>query len=412
MRLAFLVGTFPALTKTFVLDQITGLLDRDHQIDIYSTRKGNFSKMHSEIKDYKLLERTYYLGITKIPRNKLLRILKASFFILINFRKNPLAILNALNFVKYGKRALSLELLYIILPFIGKKPYDIIHCHFGNIGTLGVLFKEIGAIEGKTVISFYGFDVSYYTKNNKKAYEQLLDKKIVVIALSEYMKKQLIDLGFNKNFIVIHPLGIHLEEFPFKERRLPKKRPLRILTVARLTEKKGLEYSIRAFAKVAKTYNIKYTIVGDGVLRPRIEKLITDLKMTDKIEIAGWKERTELKTIFEKSDIFVLPSVTAINGDQEGTPTVLLEAMSSGLPVISTYHAGIPEMIKDGKSGFLVPERNIEVLAKRILSLIEHPEIWQEFGSAGRKYVEENHDIEKLNDRLEKIYIKLIERNS
>jgi len=408
VRVAFLVGVFPDLTKTFILNQITGLLDRGHQVDIYATKKGHFKKTHPEIKDYKLLKRTYYLGASKIPRNKFIRILKAILLILKNFRTKPLVILNALNFFKYGKKALSLELLYIILPFIGKTPYDIIHCHFGNIGKLGFLFKEIGAIEGRIVISFYGFDVSSYAKNNKKTYKQLLDKRILFIALSKYMKKQLINLGFDNKSIVIHPLGIYPEEFVFKERQFPTKRPLRILTVARFTEKKGLEYSIRAFAKVAKIYNIKYIIVGNGSLRSEIEKLITDLKMTDKIEITGWEKRTEVKKTFDKSDIFVLTSVTATNGDQEGTPTVLLEAMSSGLPIISTYHAGIPELVQDGKSGFLVPERDVELLAKRMKYLIEHPEIWEKMGRAGRKYVEENYDIDKLNDRLEKIYIRLI----
>ena len=107
-------------------------------------------------------------------------------------------------------------------------------------------------------------------------------------------------------------------------------------------------------------------------------------------------------------DILLVPSVTAQDGDQEGTPAVLMEALAQGIPVISTYHSGIPELVQDGISGFLVPERDTNALAEKIIYLLEHQEIWAEMGKAGRKYVEENFDTNKLNDRLIKIYQQLL----
>ena len=104
----------------------------------------------------------------------------------------------------------------------------------------------------------------------------------------------------------------------------------------------------------------------------------------------------------------IAPSVTSAEGNQEGIPMVLMEALATGLPVIASSHSAIPELVQDGKSGFLVPERDVDSLAEKIKYLIEHPETWPEMGSTGRKFVEKNYDIEKLNDRLEKIYIKLI----
>ena len=104
-----------------------------------------------------------------------------------------------------------------------------------------------------------------------------------------------------------------------------------------------------------------------------------------------------------------LPSITASNGDQEGIPVVLMEAQATGLPIISTYHTGIPEVVIDGKSGFLVHEKDVDALAEKLEYLIKHPEIWPEMGRYGRKHVEEKYDIKKLNQQLVKIYQNLIE---
>jgi len=103
------------------------------------------------------------------------------------------------------------------------------------------------------------------------------------------------------------------------------------------------------------------------------------------------------------------PSITSQNGDQEGIPTTLMEAMACGLPVLSTFHSGIPELVQDGQSGFLVPERDVEALAEKLEHLLNHQECWSEMGLAGRKFVEANHDINKLNDRLVEIYEQLLE---
>lgn len=206
-------------------------------------------------------------------------------------------------------------------------------------------------------------------------------------------------------------LGIDPQNFIFRKRKSKPEDSIRILTVARLTEKTGLKYSTKAFAEVVKSNKgtvMEYIIAGDGPLRDELENLISDLQIQDKVILKGWKDRNEVRSFYDKSTIFMLAIVTAENGDQEGTPTVLLEDMSSGLPVISTFHAGIPEQVKNNKSGFLVPERDVNALAERLEYLIEHPKIWPEMGKEGRKFVEENYDINKLNKRLVEIYKQVV----
>lgn len=136
--------------------------------------------------------------------------------------------------------------------------------------------------------------------------------------------------------------------------------------------------------------------------------LITALNLERYVQLAGWRSQREVIKLMESSDIFLAPSVTALNGDQEGTPTVLIEALASGLPVVSTVHSGIPDVVKDGDSGFLVPERNWSALAERVQYLIQHPEVWDKMSRAGRAWVEEHHNIDQLNNRLVKLFENLL----
>lgn len=407
MRIAFIVGQFPSLSETFILNQITGLIDRGHEVDIYACRKSNDSKIHPDVRKYDLLSRTYYLQCP--PVNKVRRLIKAIGLIIANFQMKPMAILRSLNVFKYGKAALSFKLLYLISPFLDKKSYDIIHCHFGTIGNLGVLLKELGAIEGKVVTTFHGFDMSIYIrKHGCDVYETLFDKGALFLPISKNWSEKLVKMGFDEQKIVVHRMGIDINKFQFVKRE--KRSSIQLLTIARFVEKKGIEYGIRAVAWVLKKQpNIEYKIAGDGPLRSHLEHLIEELGVRSNVKLLGWQSQDEIRRLMQESDIIIAPSVASTEGDQEGIPVTLMEALATGLPVIATKHSGIPELVQEGKSGFLVPERDVDALIEKLEYLIEHSEIWQEMGSAGRRYVEENYDIRKLNDRLVEIYQKLID---
>jgi colanic acid/amylovoran biosynthesis glycosyltransferase len=171
-----------------------------------------------------------------------------------------------------------------------------------------------------------------------------------------------------------------------------------------------VEYGIRAVADVLKEGpHLEYRVVGDGPLSEQLQTLIDELDMGDRIALLGWKTQAEIAELMRGSDIFLAPSVTSSDGEIEGIPVVLMEAMARGIPVISTWHAGIPELVQDGVSGYLVPERNVEALSQRLLDLSMNPALWSAMGRAGRERVERNHDIEKLNDHLEQLYERLID---
>jgi colanic acid/amylovoran biosynthesis glycosyltransferase len=200
-------------------------------------------------------------------------------------------------------------------------------------------------------------------------------------------------------------------DYAFKERRYVNGDNVNLLTVARLAEKKGLEYSLQAMARLLPKYsNLFYRIAGDGPLRPELEDMVRRLDLEKVVAFLGPIEHGEVERLMMASDIFILSSVTAKNGDEEGIPNTLKEALASGMPVLSSFHSGIPELVMDGVFGFLIPERDVDALAERLDYLIQHPELWPEMGLAGHRFVEENYDIRKLNLRLVEIYQGLVEK--
>jgi colanic acid/amylovoran biosynthesis glycosyltransferase len=407
MRIAFLVHQFPTLSETFVINQMVGLIQRGHPVDIYAEKKGDINCLQPLVKKFNLLDRTYY--IPPMPDNIFERGLKG-----INLLKKYAGLdktktLKALNFWQYGVEALSLRLLYILVPQLNQT-YDIIHCQFGTQSHRGLWFRQINSPHSCLITTFRGEDISKYVKKKgNNIYNKLFKVGDYFLTNCDFFRKRIIALGCNSNLTYVLRSGLDCQQFMFKPRSLKKGETIQIATTGRLVEKKGIEYSIRAVAKQAKvTPNLEYNIIGDGELRSDFEKLIQELGRQNIINLVGWKNETEIKRILDKSHLFIAPSVTAKDGNQDAPINVLKEAMAMGLPVISTYHGGIPELVQDGVSGYLVPERDVDALADKLNLLIQHPETWIEMGKAGRAYVEKNYNLDKLNDKLVEIYQQVL----
>ncbi|AFZ29891.1 glycosyl transferase group 1 [Gloeocapsa sp. PCC 7428] len=409
MRILFIVGSFPALSETFILNQITGLIERGHEVDIYSLhRPKNTQKVHPDVENYRLLERTYYAP--ERATNAFVRLLQAGRLILVNSGKHPIALLRSLSRFNNRNQLKPIEWVYSTMPFLGKQPYDIIHCQFGVYALKGMILRDISAIQGKLVTSFRGFDISWYVQEyGEQVYNELFKKGDFFLSNCEYFRQRAINLGCDAKKIVVLGSGIDCERFFFKPRFPGSDGKVRITTTGRLVEKKGIAYSIRAVAQLAKTHpHIEYNIIGDGPLKTELQTLIEELNVSHQIKLLGWKHQQEIIEILDRTHIFVATSVTAQDGNQDAPVNTLKEAMAMGIPVIGTRHGGIPELIEDGVSGFLVPERDVETLAEKIVYLCDRPEIWQPMGQAGRAYVEQHYDTNKLNDQLVQIYEQLL----
>jgi colanic acid/amylovoran biosynthesis glycosyltransferase len=175
--------------------------------------------------------------------------------------------------------------------------------------------------------------------------------------------------------------------------------------VGRLVEKKGIEYAIRAVAKLHdQGCDLEYEIIGDGPLRATLQTLIRDLGVAGIVSLPGGKDRNGVIHSLQRADVFLAPSVRAEDGDEDGPANVLKEAMATGLPVVATQHGGIPELVQDGVSGFLVPERDADTLAERLAYLIDHPDAWGSMGRAGRAFVEQHFEKNVVLDELVDFY--------
>ncbi|MHC4501673.1 MAG: glycosyltransferase [Planctomycetota bacterium] len=408
MRIAFVVNGFPALSETFILDQVTGLIDRGHEIDIYASERSREPVAHEAVSRYGLLERTRFQP--SMPGGYLLRVLKGLALAPLTYWRTPTAFPRALNVFRYGRTAASLRLVYGGVPFLRGPEHDLIYCHYGWNGLKCVMLRDMGLLRGKIMTAFYGADVSEHVRTfGEGVYRELFAGGDLFLPLSQCMRRRLIELGCDESRIQVHHTGIDPARLAFTPRRPRADGGVKILTIARLVEKKGIEFGIRAVAKLAaQGHKIEYGIIGDGLLRESLQGLIDELDLGDRVRMLGWKRRAEVVDILEGAQILLAPSVTSADGDEEGTPIVLMMALASGMPVVSSRHSGIPELVEDGVSGFLVPERDIDALAGKLAYLVAHPEDWPRFGRAGRAAMVAEHDINKLNDALAETCARLI----
>ena len=409
MKIAFLVWRFPVLSEAFILNQITGLIDRGHEVYIHALAgPAKETKVHPAVEQYRLLEHTY--PAPERPKNSLLLALKGVWLLLTNLHRNSLSCLALLNRSKYGESSQPWKRIYRAISLLERGPYDIIHCQFGTLGPAGLLFHRAGLLQGKLITTFRGIDISKHVQEQgEQTYNSLFEAGDFFLANCEFFRRKAIQVGCPEDRIVVHGSGIDCSRFAFKPRHLPADGRVRIATTGRLVEKKGIEYSIRAIALLAESYpQIEYHIIGDGPLRENFQRLIQDLKISHCVNLLGWKDQQEIIDILDSCQIFVAPSVTAKDGNQDAPVNTLKEAMAMGLPVISTRHGGIPELVEDGVSGFLTPERDAIAISEKLHYLIDHPEVWPQMGQAGRARVEELYDMNKLNDELVDLYQQLL----
>ena len=408
MKIAFIVSQFPAISETFILRQVTGLLERGHEVDIFAESGMTGPTIHGDVEKYKLLERTYYLDTYASSPSRLVRLGKRVGLLITHFYRYPRAVLGSLNVFKFGKKALLLQVLNQIVPFLDKGPYDIVHCHFGPNGESGLLLRDLGIFSGKVITTFYGYDISSHTQQwGDDVYSDLFKRGDLFLSVSDLMRDKLISLGCDEGKTVVHRLGIATTEIHVFARALRNNARMKILTIARLVEKKGVAYAIHAVAKLLKKHpHLEYNIAGDGPLKNEFEALIRDLDAAGNIRLIGWQSQEEIDDLLRESDVLLAPSVTSKDGDEEGTPVVIMEAFAQGLPVVSTDHAGITEVVQDGESGFLVPERDVDGLAEKLHRLIESPALRHSMGQTGRRIVEEHYNIDTLNDRLVAFYTR------
>ena len=399
MKIAFLVHGFPGLSETFILNQIVGLMDLGHEVEIFAQHDYGEDVVHPQVSDHGLMQRLVY-----VPRGKLDRLLKTILTLgrRLNDPENAFSALRGC--FKWGEVGRSLIPSYLFLRLLGKR-FDILHCHYGVNGNIGVCLKLMG-LPSKIVTMFHGYDVKLGVATAGRIYKRLFEHGNCFLANSEDTYRKIVRMGAPPEKTIVHPVGIGLKHFPFRRHVNAERGSQRIIlvTVARLVEEKGIEYAIAAVKRVVERMpglELEYRIIGEGPLRDELKKIAVALGLGKVVRFLGGLTQRDVVQNLAESDIFVLPSIS------EGLGVALMEAHAVGLPVLASSVGGIPEVVRDGISGLLIPPGNVAKLADGLAYLADHREIWQSMGEKGRGWVEKKYDIEKLNRRLVDIYKSL-----
>ncbi|HGE0252812.1 TPA: colanic acid biosynthesis glycosyltransferase WcaL, partial [Salmonella enterica subsp. enterica serovar Typhimurium] len=284
-------------------------------------------------------------------------------------------------------------------PFVA----DVFIAHFGPAGVTAAKLRELGVLRGKIATIFHGIDISsrevlsHYTPE----YQQLFRRGDLMLPISDLWAGRLKSMGCPPEKIAVSRMGVDMTRFTHRSVKAPGM-PLEMISVARLTEKKGLHVAIEACRQLkAQGVAFRYRILGIGPWERRLRTLIEQYQLEDVIEMPGFKPSHEVKAMLDDADVFLLPSITGTDGDMEGIPVALMEAMAVGIPVVSTVHSGIPELVEAGKSGWLVPENDAQALAARLaeFSRIDHDTL-ESVITRAREKVAQDFNQQAINRQL------------
>ena len=405
MTILFVLPEFPKYSETFVIDQIVGLLDRGFDVRILAISRGAEPAPGDIVATRGLMDRATFIFDHSASASRGWQILLQRLRHVVPGLPSA-RVRRALSIRLYGHAAKSLVLAGAVRRLREPLKADAIIAHFGPTGVLATNLRALGLIEGPIYTVFHGYDLSRHSVLARHAddYRRLFASGERMLPISTRWQRKLEALGCAPEKIQVHRMGVDLDSFRFQPRTndAPSpSRPLRVLSVARLVEKKGVTYLCEAVARLARRdVPVELEVVGDGPLQQELERFVARHGLDQRVFIRGRRDKAYVQDALRRADVFALPSVTAADGDQEGIPVSLMEAMASGVPCLSTVHSGIPELIEDGQSGWLVPERDVDALADKLARIQRGEYDLPAIAATARATVESRFNQSRLHDQL------------
>ncbi len=404
-KLAYVVSQFPELHETFILREIVELRKRGFDITVYSLKKCKDDIIHPEAQD--LLPHTVYAPFFASYRvwkavlfwlcRRPIRILTSFLSVMAMHITSPIALLKML--------ILWPKLLYYAY-LMRQDHMQHVHAHWATIPASSAMLVS-ALLDTEWSLTAHAWDIFVKNPSLKKK----IKKARFVFTCTEYNRKHLAKLvpeAASRIILMYH--GVKLGQTPTALPH-PQKVPL-ILTIGRLVETKGYPYLLMAL-KMLKQRNLKFqcVIVGQGNLE-KFEALAKRFDIRDQVKFVGAMSRQEVQALYAKASVFALPSIVARNGDRDGIPNVIFEAMAAGLPIVSTQISGIPEAVAEGETGYLVPPKDAIALSDALEKILKDSAKAQEMGRVGQKRVAElfaedlhmDKLVEAFDEQLETIH--------
>lgn len=395
MRIAYVLGQFPSYTETFISNEIDELRRAGLRIDILSLNKNPSapSSPSEVIYDCSFFEyRKIFAHFLIIKRFKLLY-----FLVLIEvIRKSGFSLR------KIFKNVKNFSSSVFLIEQIKYQEIGHIHAHFMSTpSSIAIILSKFLKIP----FSCTGHANDIYTSSRKELIEKITYSKFVVTC-TLFNKAYLSKLTVDKSKIIHVYHGIHLSKWIRKKTLcvLKNKKTINLLLVGRLVAKKGIIYLLEAIILLQNSkYNVKCIIIGDG---PEYNSLTSFIHKNDLAEIVYLlpsMPQGQLQEFYQEADIFVLPSLIALDGDRDGLPNVLLEAMAVGVPIITTAISAIGELIEDQQTGLLIPPRNSAAIVEAIVRMIEDQDLYLHLFEVGEQRIKK-FDIQESTKALFKIF--------
>ena len=293
---------------------------------------------------------------------------------------------------------------------------QVLHSHFGYTGWADITAAKKARL--RHVVTFYGADIHYYPRMDPRwndRYRTLFSSVDRVLCEGPHMAQCIEKLGCPEEKIVVHHLGVSVEEISFKPRIWNPNEPLRIFIAGSFREKKGIPVALEALGMLQHEIPMEISIVGDetGEERSRAEKqkileVIRKHQLQSKTRLLGFQPHSVFFEEAYRHHIFLSPSVTAGDEDTEGgAPVTLIEAAATGMPIVSTVHCDIPEVIKHEVTGLLAPEYDVNGLVKHLKWMVDHPAQWSNMLMMARSHIEKEFNAPIQGGKLGKIYKEL-----
>ncbi len=410
LEIAFIVPSFPETSETFIVNQITDLIDRGHKVSIFAFTKNEDAILHQRLRDYDLMSRTIYYEESFISRKSrywpFLKFLFKNYTNIdyINFFKN-------FNWFKYRNRAFNLRFFYFYYWILKQNvKYDIFHAHFGDMGKFVAIMKQRGFFSRSGLVTtFHGYDLAPDLLETFKTKYQPLFREADLLTVNSPYSKVLLKTITHSEKVKILPVALDTETF--KRHKIIKKNTVfTILFVGRLIEIKAPEKTLKILNDLISRGHeqIRLVIIGDGEKRNDLETMIRALDLQDCVKLKGALPQEKIITAMEAADVFLLPGIYDKTGRAETQGLVIQEAQAMELPVIVSDVGGMKYGLVEGETGFIVKEHDLKAFADKIEFLIKNETIRKEMGKKGRKLVVKNYDSRVLGKRLEKYYLEIV----
>lgn len=403
MKLVYLLNEFPILTENFIIYEIQALLARNVDVRIVSLAKPCEEKTSDIPNNQGFDQAIHYI---KKYSNRKVHILYTLFWLLRLLCKGRF---NSVFKLFTDNSQLNVysrfDLLNIAYQIENTHPSSsLLLSHFGPLGKLAASMKYYGLIEHKVATIFHGYDISsYLLEKGERTYDLLFKQADKLLFVSQFFANKAIKLGAPKDLVEVFHMSIDCKRFSFSPRPYPIDNIFKFITVGRLTSKKDHTSLVSAFSRLCDinpNIQLKLNIIGDGPDYQKIKDKIDTLGIARLVTLHGALQHDRVKDLLDESNVFVLNCVTASNGDEEGIPCSIMEAMALGIPVISTQHSGVSELVEHMKSGLIANENDVESLFHMMQKMIDSSELWEQFTYKARVKVEQEFEQETQSDKL------------